>query len=322
VWLCTARGGVTMDSPAHVEKGLNTTSYTTQTDGAGTFTLPGATGPEGIIIVHEQGYLEVSPIHSDALGRLLLLPWARVEGKVVLESQPAANERILAYNFVSRYSDSGRRFTWRSYHFETTTDSSGAFSFDKMPPGEWGFCRQTLAAGTGFESHDTHIRVDAGSVSKIVLGGAGRTVIGKLSLPGTTQGIDWRSVPVRFEMRNSQPITVRPRRAVFPSREAYVMAAEQFFGASRNWHRYGAFCDSTGAFRVQDVPPGTYDLQVRVRDLKPNSVDANEAGSPGPIPDIAVLRQEVILPEAGQSVEPLDLGMLEMLAAPGTASNP
>ena len=60
VLLGTARGGVTIDGPAHVENGLNTTTYRTQTDAAGKFALPAASAPQGVIVVHAQGYAEIA----------------------------------------------------------------------------------------------------------------------------------------------------------------------------------------------------------------------------------------------------------------------
>src|SRR5262249_49645315 len=59
VLLCTPQGGVTLDRPAHIQQGLNTTAYRAQTDAAGQFSLPAAVSPEGVIVIHELGYAEV-----------------------------------------------------------------------------------------------------------------------------------------------------------------------------------------------------------------------------------------------------------------------
>ena len=68
VLLCTARGGVTIDGPAHVENGLNTTTYRTQTDATGRFALPAASAPQGVIVVHAQGYAEIALSDLSAAG--------------------------------------------------------------------------------------------------------------------------------------------------------------------------------------------------------------------------------------------------------------
>ena len=99
-----------------------------------------------------------------------------MEGSLVLDSQPAANERIVAGNHVTRYDDAGRRFGFMSFYLETKTDSSGRFSFDKVPPGQCSIFRQQRRARTGFESHETSVVVNAGAVTQVVLGGGGRTM--------------------------------------------------------------------------------------------------------------------------------------------------
>ena len=100
VLLCTSRTGVTIDGPAHVARGLNTTTYRAQTDDAGRFTLPAAVAPQGLIVIHDQGYAELSLAAFEASGSITLQPWGRVEGSLVLDSQPAANERIVAGNLA------------------------------------------------------------------------------------------------------------------------------------------------------------------------------------------------------------------------------
>src|SRR5262249_31695669 len=144
VLLCTPQGGVTLDRPAHIQQGLNTTAYRAQTDAAGQFSLPAAVSPEGVIVIHELGYAEVklpSSAREAGLARvdgggggkkglaITLQPWGCIEGTLVLEGRPVANERIVAGNHVVRYSPAGRRFNFVSFYFEANTDSAGKFSF-------------------------------------------------------------------------------------------------------------------------------------------------------------------------------------------------
>ncbi|HYV29488.1 MAG TPA: carboxypeptidase-like regulatory domain-containing protein, partial [Candidatus Binatia bacterium] len=144
VILCTPQAGVTIDGPAHVERGLNTSTYRAQTDAAGRFSLPAAPSEQGLIAIHDQGYAEVSLGAVEAAGSIMLQPWGRVEGKLVLDFQPISNERVVAYNSVTRYDDAGRRFTFMTFHLEATTDSAGRFFFEKVPPGQCRVFRQTL----------------------------------------------------------------------------------------------------------------------------------------------------------------------------------
>jgi hypothetical protein len=314
VLLCTPQAGVTMDGPAHVEKGLNTTRHSAQTDAGGRFSLAPASGPQGLIAIHDQGYAEVSMAAFEAAGHIMLQPWGRVQGRLVLDGQPVVGERIRAGNQVTRYDEAGRRFGFKSFHFEAKTDSAGSFSFDKVPPGECDIFRQTLRFPHGFESHETSVMVAAGSVTEVLLGGGGRPVIGKAILTGGTRAIDWQNVTVQLRLKTARDPGTRPQRADFSSTQAYIEAANYFFATSRAQRRFGAFCNSDGSFRLQDIPAGTYELKIIVRGFKPDSVEANVFS--GLLPEIASLAREVTVPEIpdAQSTEPLDLGILELIA--------
>jgi hypothetical protein len=236
-----------------------------------------------------------------------------VEGSLILDSQPVANERVTAGNSVARYDEDGRRFGFKEFYFEARTDSAGRFTFDKVPPGQCNVLRQTLKFPAGFESHETSVVVQAGVVTRITLGGGGRSIIGKAAFAGSTSAIDWRSVSVRFRLKTLREPGPLPKRADFSSREGYVDAMDSFDEAYRAQRRFGAFCDSNGSFRVPDMPAGTYQLEIHLRDTKANSVGPNDSESSPK--EIASLTREVVVPEIpeGQSAEPLDFGILELI---------
>lgn len=325
VLLCTTQAGVTMRGPARVEKGLNTTRYCVQTDEAGRFSLPAATSPQGLIVIHDQGYAEAPLAASSSLSSsggeeassstfgIFLQPWGRVEGALVLDSQPVANERIMAGSSVARYDETGRRFGFLSFYFEAKTDSAGMFSFEKVPPGQCNVFRQTLLSHAGFESHETSVVVNAGTVTQVVLGGGGRPIVGKVILAGADGTINWQSVPVHLRLKTADEPGTRPKRQDFSSKEAYIEAMEHFFDAHRARRRFGAFCDGNGSFRLQDVPAGTYELEITCRGFKPDSAGPNELA--GMLPEIASLIREVTVTEISgdQSHEPMDLGTLELV---------
>ncbi len=318
VLLCTARGGVTLDGPAHVEKGLNTTTYCAQTDRAGRFSLPAAIAPQGLVIVHEQGYAELSLANLAETGEATLQPWGRVEGRLRLDSRPAAGESIVAHNYVARYDDTGRRFMFVNFGFETKTDAAGRFSFDKVPPGHCQISWRELRAWSSFGSHGASVEIKAGTVAEVVLGGTGRPITGKAILPGVVGPIDWQAVRVQLTLKTGNEPGPRPKRDDFSSKEAYIEAMDRFFEAVGAQRRFGAFCGSDGCFRVPDVPPGRYELTIKVQDNKSGSVTPHDLSDPAV--EIGSLSREVIVPEVpgGYSDEPLDLGTLELTARQGT----
>ena len=201
----------------------------------------------------------------------------------------------------------------RTLYLETKTDASGGFSFDKVPPGQCSVFRQQRRAQTGFESHETSVVVNAGAVTQVVLGGGGRTMVGNAVLAGATDPIDWEAVAVQLSLKTANEPGPRPKRDDFSSREDYIAAADRFFEAHRARQRFGAFCDSNGSFRLPDVPAGTYELEIKVRDSKVDSVSPHDLSDPAP--EIGSLVREVVVPEIpeGQSAEPVDLGTLELV---------
>jgi thiol-disulfide isomerase/thioredoxin len=75
-----------------------------------------------------------------------------------------------------------------------------------------------------------------------------------------------------------------------------------------------------GSFRVDDVPPGTYELRINL--TEPRKPGENRFGPVTPDKTIASLTREVTVPEIA-SEEPLDLGLLELnWKTPPTAQAP
>ena len=150
-------------------------------------------------------------------------------------------------------------------------------------------------------------------MAQVVLGGSGKAIIGKAILAAASGGIDWQNVPVCLRLKTATEPGPRPKRDDFSSRQAYVEATGHFFEANRAQRRFGAFCDRDGSFRLQDVPAGTYQLEIKLRGFKPDSVAPNEFSNTQP--EIGALTREINVPDVpeGPSAEVLDLGILELV---------
>jgi RNA polymerase sigma factor (sigma-70 family) len=311
VLLCTPMAGVTIDGPAQVQNALNTTTYRTQTDGAGKFSVAPALDPQGLIVVHDQGYVEVSLADFAAAGEVTLQPWGGVHGTLILDSQPAANQRIEAYNQVLHYSATGRHFGFLTYRLETTTDAGGEFSFAKLPPGPCTVC--WIQAGpddTFLPSHDALVTVKPGTMAEVVLGGTGRPIIGKATLPAVAGPVDWRKVTVHLRSTVDDMPETMPKRQDFSSVAVYVAAEESYFLACQNEQHFSTLCDSDGSFRLSDVPAGSYELAIEVRDYKLNSVTPHDPYDPAPV--LASLVREISIPP-DNGAHPLDFGTLDLV---------
>ncbi len=315
VLLCTSQAGVTLEGAGRVAKGINTTTYSTKTDRNGKFALPAVYAPEGLIAIHEDGFAQLSLADCEANGGILLHAWGGVEGTLVLDGQPAANETIVAYAQECCYDENGRRFGFLTMDRETKTDAAGKFSFDKLPPGQCRIGRRKTAPGhelVRFNSHETTVVIKAGAVTQVALGGTGRPVIGSVIMPGANNAIDWTGVPVYLTTKLAIQPGPRPRRDDFALRQAYIDAMDGWIAALKSQKPYGAFCDGNGAFRLQSIPAGTYELKIVLHD--PNRQESFPNPHFEPESEMGSLTREVVIPEmdGGQSSEPLDLGTLEL----------
>lgn len=281
VFLCTSLSGVTLDYPAHAETGINTTIYRTQTDGAGNFSLRPAIEAKGVVIIHDQGFTAIPLADVTSGARITLQPWGRVQGQLLVDSKPAAGQQIHIGGSIRHDTTNGLPYVFTRFNFDATTDADGKFSFGKVPPGQWKVFQWKPVSFSTVVALETSADVKAGELTEVVLGGAGRTIVGRARLPGSTASIDWERVPVQLESTNGN-------------------------GPARN---FGASCKSDGSFQLADVPAGTYRLLIKAFDAKLNSTAPHDFTEQTEI--LGSVTREVVVPE-GEASEPLDLGTLEL----------
>jgi RNA polymerase sigma factor (sigma-70 family) len=316
VCLCTPLAGVTLSGPASIQPGLNTTTYRTQTDPSGSFSLPAALNPQGLVIVHQNGFAQLSLNGLAPGSSITLQPWGRIEGTVTMDSQPATNVQVVIAGHYERFAADGRQFGFLRFSQDTTTDAHGAFSFEKVPPGECRvFLRKSISTTSFVSSHAVELMVEAGKTTRATMGGNGCTLIGKVLSSNPSASIDWSRVAVRLS--SAPEPRSRPQRKDFPTVQAFVNATDQFFRNADAIKRFGAFCDADGSFRVADVPAGNYELKIEIHDSKKDSAAPHDAPDPDPV--LYSLTRQVEVPDS-QSSEPVDLGQLELLPAQNTAS--
>jgi len=181
--------------------------------------------------------------------------------------------------------------------FQATTDDGGHFVFDKMPPGQWEMFHNLgrwpgperpgqpnlikLASPDGSyavmkrpwhaPSHNAIVSVQAGQTTEIMLGGTGRTVVGRIRLPDHAQPIDGQMNEGSIITCDDRPEI--PERAAFASNREFRDAMSKWLeeekpfwmspaGAEmyRNIHQYGIAFAADGSFKISDVPPGKYCL--------------------------------------------------------------
>jgi RNA polymerase sigma factor (sigma-70 family) len=100
------------------------------------------------------------------------------------------------------------------------------------------------------------------------------------------------------------------------------MAANLRRAETRRYHREleaGAFCDADGTFCVPDVPPGIYELEIKLPDVRPDSVRTPDQSGGAPIVASIIREVDVSKNSTGRGSEPLELGDLMLSPPPGTS---
>jgi RNA polymerase sigma factor (sigma-70 family) len=244
------------------------------TDAAGRFHFPPQEKDFQLVITHDAGYAHIkSPRVWDTARIIRLEPWARVEGVFRVGRTPTGNVpiNIQVHRLDSYGPDVPSIFT----EHEVTTGPDGRFSFNRVIPG-----RGRIGRGITFMVDDGATEVTSscmipvdflgGTTAHLALGGTGRAVIGRLQpTEGAAKPVRWNFARVTAWLERDEDREAGP----------YLTAT----------------VDREGRFRIDDVPPGAYLLDVRF--------DRDDAGhlwnhrlevpkSEGPAVDLGTLKLE------------------------------
>ena len=297
--------------PMHVDEyGAIFGSKNTKADTNGQFTIEYPGWDSHILIMHDKGLLNLSMDKLTNSTKLVLQPWGRVEGFFYVGKQ------IQKYVPVSLVGEDPAGY---SYHLTENTDATGRFVFKKVPPVESLLYRNLIIHnGPIVQSHPVWIKVNPGETTIVNYGGEGCPVIGRVE-----GGLDMTFAPqllmAKHKLSDSGPC---PSPEGFSNWVSFEKARDAFM-KTKGLGLLGPSVRSTyelkfsrnGSFRVEDVPPGIYDLYLRGYPPKGDEYKTNNL----PMPyysdnEIAWLAREVVVPDmpGGQSDTPLDLGTLKL----------
>ncbi len=205
------------------------------------------------------------------------------------------------------------------FHYQATTDEEGRFTFERVVPGDASVMRSVpMGPGSGRarlmgSTHATPVEVKSGQTAHVTIGGTGRPVIGRLSLPPQLgDRADWSNSLGHISLQRQGPDI--PDEVKAKGSEA-IQAWHREWSASdagKAWQResqnYMFQPEQDGSFRVDDIPAGKYTLSVQL--FKP-SEDGQQHGFGQPL---ANLSYQFSVPEisGGRSDQPLDLGAVAL----------
>jgi hypothetical protein len=280
-----------MDEPGKLRRNLSDFQVVVA-DGDGKFELTPKPDPDLVIATHPvKGFAQLT--YSEFLkgGKIVLQPWGHVKGKLKV------GEKVEPYHYVAIYSDyqaedrSGRSQAPLYVYLKARPAADGTFQFDGVPPGNriayLRYIFQEPERGTHKLSHNTPILVKPGETNDIVIGGTGRTVIGKVQITSNPSGveIDWhkdphtmsyvpppQGVPPPFNIPPNLSAQERQELIKKRNEERQAFYREQNRRNAGNQHTYLLVFQDDGSFLVPNVPPGNYSLHLAPTDPRqPNN---------------------------------------------------
>jgi len=288
-------GGVSLQGSRLHSWSLDTKVSTT--DVAGRFTVNSPSDTGGMVVAAgDPGFASASVDQVRANPTLVLQLWGRIEGTLKIGGQPGAGKDLmLNLNLPGLATD------WNSY--KRTTDDQGAFTFEKVPPGQVSIVRLIQTTPNSWQhSNPKSVFVEAGKTTPVTLGDTGAVLKGhvRFEMPPA----EGQSLNVSGNLSSSMPPTPSfnssaEAQAFFNSAEWQAVVAEH--------PNFAVVAGADGTFTVDSVPPGTYSLNLSAR--KASSQLWKEK-------PLAEGRATITVPDDANPLSPFDVGEIVLKSVP------
>ena len=278
----------------------------TNTDADGSFVIslpePPKDGLAAVVVNSDAGYALVTAEQLATDPDVMVKPWARIEGVLRIGKSVASNETVNIGIWGAT-----ELYDWNlvQHNASTKTDVNGRFVFPRVAPIDVWLTRMVMVRTNDWrQSGHQYVKVLPGDRLQVQLGGLGHVLTGRVEWDSTNKLVFYGS------MWADQEGGIRhPRGWKTMSREEqrnYERAwrdspeSELFKDSVRN---YEFPVLANGTFRVDDVLPGNYRMQVRADEPVPGGKGMRHA---------AAVEIRVHVPElsGGVSDKPIDLGTL------------
>ena len=231
-----------------------------------------------------------------------LFPWGRIEGVLKVGKNIAPNQKVSAW--LNNHAFAGR------VDYDTTTDDRGRFVLERVSPGAITVYRylDTADHRGWIPSNPFFVDVAPGHTVGAEVGGNGRPIVGKLTLPHGFRLSDLvpgfcKLTTIRQEPRkpDDYPDFSRDQQRAWFERFYKTPEGRRFY---REEQQYGVEIHTDGTLRIEDVPAGHYVLKVPFQ----GRVESDDSRL------LAAAEHDVNMPAipGGRSDEPLDLGTIRL----------
>ncbi|MDO8303841.1 MAG: redoxin domain-containing protein, partial [Sedimentisphaerales bacterium] len=243
-----------------------------------------------LVILHDEGFAEVSKEQWLKDPNIALQKWGRVEGTLHSGLKLAANQGVYFYSTDTQ--DNPEHLSY-SYSINAITNDKGHFVIEHAMAGKAAVTRKIVSDGgqRSSYSHTKHIEIIAGQTTKVDIGGGGRLVTGKLIKPEWATDTDIQNTNPNIGPGQTQinPYEISAGME-FPKPQRFdEMTVAEFLQWSTEWAKsdegkafskkieermkelrperieYNVIAESDGNFRILDVLPGEYMLSSQLR---------------------------------------------------------
>jgi len=305
------------------------------TDAQGRFYLNDLAGASYLVAAHERGFAEIATNQFSTNMMIPLEPWGRIEGTLRRYDKVVSHDWVsLGYTFNTFYNLAKRthpvsaknlRTLWYpdwpnmtgGTVFKTETDDAGHYAFDYVRPGQYDIFGSRVRERAAINANETTVRN---------IGGHGRPVIGEFKIRNPYVQINWESETVNGRWQTfgfsyfctEPPMPAKP----FNTRQEYQTWRKQREvdrSLDNNGHGHEVLVLKDGSFRIEQVEPGKYELELFIYDPRhPVNLDFCETNF---IAEYNGYDRTFEIPASDSNTrEPLDLGVIEISLKPQEAS--
>ncbi|WFB37532.1 M56 family metallopeptidase [Kiritimatiellota bacterium B12222] len=236
------------------------------TDASGDFKFQHPDERFKLFAYHDSGTVTLTRKEWEAGQSLMIQPWGRIEGRMMIGGQPAANEMVHIMSLpIIEYSGIPSIDIDLVRETPVVTDDEGRFSFDRIAPGTY-LCSRIDPQTKGFTMPADAIRILPGQKVVVTLQMNGKTVVGKID----------RSAMGDQALRKQQFFireVLLPKDNFYPdhllSPEEQAEAMDKYWQSDaglihmrKNLNRISGTVDEQGNFHAEHVKPGNYQLSL------------------------------------------------------------
>jgi len=225
--------------------------------------------PWQVVVCHERGFGRATAAEIKSGGRVVISPWARVEGTLRDGSGPVAGKVHLSLPRLSTHPLRSQLIL----EFGVPTDERGGFVIPQVVPGEVWISRE-FDAPVGGQAYPIRTIVRPGEAARVDVTPRGAVVSGRLSVPpGVGADVGWPATEKLWTVGRMRPVAdpailpptlplkIPPQDATEASYEAWETSdSARRLKAAGFAHTFLIRPD--GSFRAEGLPPGRYDISV------------------------------------------------------------